>query len=183
MLLIVQLVQIARAKTTYESMHGRKHLHDESRVTDAVASAIAAGAVSSEGAQVTSDGRGPDPVLSPLDHSAPNQRSHNRKGGLWARCLKLLGVDTFVKTAQEGLDSSRRRGAKPKNPFNRGVVQNCKDFWCEPTPIWHYDRRAGEAMIGGQLVDYYTMYESPKLANIWRDLNRYQSVPIEEEGL
>src|SRR5207302_8380293 len=45
MLLLVQLVQIARAQTTWESMtSGRRHHSHDNKITSAVASTIAAGA-------------------------------------------------------------------------------------------------------------------------------------------
>lgn len=176
MLLIVQLTQVARAKTTYESMH-RHDFPDETKVTSAFATAIAAGATP-DAAQITSDGRGPDPAVLPLDHAASTMPPRRSKG--FARCLKLLGVDTFVKTAQDGLDPARRR-VKPRNPFNAGLIQNCKDFWCDPAPVWGWERRGGETLIGGEVVDYYTLYESPALVRARRE-GGYRSLPAEEEA-
>ena len=147
MLLFVQLVQISRAKTTYESMRG--HVQYDSRVAEVTTAAITAGTTSMGDAQLTSGGRGPG------NHG----HSHAHKEGCFAQWKKLLGLDTFMATAQSGLetDSRSRRGA---NPFSRGVITNCKDFWCDPAPYFG-KREIGAAMLDGTVVNYARMYESP----------------------
>ena len=147
MLLTVQLIQIARAVTTYESMRG--NVHHVSPASEAVTSMMTSGSASMSGAQLTDTGVGPNPVV-------PAHRPHSRrKEGFFAQWKKLLGLDTFVATAQ-GSAGSRRRG----NPFSRGIMTNCRDFWCDPAPYFGR-RETGAAMLGGEVVNYTRMYETP----------------------
>ena len=160
MLLLVQSLQIARAQTTYESMRG--NVHHGSQASEAITSALTAGTTSMEGAQLAGPGMGPNPA------APAGQRQHNHKEGFFATWKKLLGLDTFVATATgglEGSDRSRRR----RNPFSRGIVMNCKDFWCDPAPIFG-KRENGAGMLGGDVVDYTRMYETPRrMRNPQRD--------------
>ncbi|KAL8831827.1 MAG: hypothetical protein Q9191_000651, partial [Dirinaria sp. TL-2023a] len=147
MLLFVQLLQIARAVTTNESMKG--NFHHDSKAAQAVTAMATAGTTSMSGAQLTSSGMGPDPAT-------PGHRARNhRREGFFAQWKKLLGLDTFVATAQ-GTAGSRRRG----NPFSRGIITNCKDFWCDPEPYFGR-RETGAAILGGEPVNYTRMYEVP----------------------
>lgn len=150
MLLFVQLVQIARALTTYENMRGSHHGHS-GRTATALTAALAAGTTSMAGAQLNADGRGPDPV----GHS----HNHRHKEGCLSTWKKILGVDTFVETAMGGLEGKSKQ-KKTKNPFSRGCLRNCKDFWCDPAPYFG-ERQNGTAMLDGQVVNYTTMYETP----------------------
>ena len=147
MLLFVQLIQIARAVTTNESMKG--NVHHNSKASEAVTAMATAGTTSMSGAQLTTTGMGPDPAIP--GHRA---RNHGREG-FFAQWKKLLGLDTFVATAQ-GTAGSRRRG----NPFSRGIITNCKDFWCDSAPYFGR-RETGAAMLGGESVNYTRMYEVP----------------------
>jgi hypothetical protein len=149
MLLYVQIVQIGRAKTTYESMGGaRAHpqLH---------------------GAPDAQDGHA-------HGHShAGHSHSHS---GWFSEIKKLLGLDTFVATAQEGLDGStlaRRRSEQ--NPFSRGCVQNIKDFCCDAAPLFK-SSEVGRAMIDGQEVNYVKMYEPPARMRTGDSSGVYQGV-------
>lgn len=148
MLLIVQLIQIARAMTTFESMGGR--IQHGSQASEAITAALTAGSTSMDDAQLTQTGMGPDPAL-----SSGHRRGHARKEGCFSQWIKLLGLDTFVATAS-GEVRSKRRG----NPFSRGVITNCKDFWCDPAPYFG-KRENGAAMLGGDVVNYSRMYETP----------------------
>lgn len=150
MLLFVQLVQISRAKTTYESMRG--HASHDSPAAEAVTAALIAGTTSMGGAQLTNNGRGPD------THGA-HEHAHPRREGFLSQWKKLLGLDTFVATAQGGLEGGRR-SQRQINPFSRGLVTNCKDFWCDPAPYFG-QRKVGAAMLDGNTVNYARMYETP----------------------
>lgn len=147
MLLIVQFLQIARAQTTFESMRGRMH---GSEASEAITSALVAGTTSLSEAQLTHGGVGPHPAL-----PSGSRRSRPRKDGCFSQWIRLLGLDTFVATAQGGV-KFRRRG----NPFSRGVITNCKDFWCDSAPYFGR-RETGTAMLGGEVVNYTRMYETP----------------------
>lgn len=79
---------------------------------------------------------------------------------------KLLGVDAFVHTAQDGIDAgaavrgvnTRRARRERKNPWSRGIIVNCTDFWSRRNG----GGPKGRAVLGGQEVDYFTMYEVPR---------------------
>ncbi|KAL1967786.1 hypothetical protein VTN77DRAFT_2475 [Rasamsonia byssochlamydoides] len=145
MLCAVQLVQISRNQTTYENMRGHSidHAHPTSQ---AITSALTSGTTSLDAAGLTSAGHGPNPAATP---AAPPRRSH----GCFEQWKKLLGLDTFFATAQG-------RSARQKNPFSRGIITNCRDFWCDPAPIFK-KREPGSAMLDGEIVNYYRMYEPP----------------------
>jgi hypothetical protein len=151
MLLFVQFVQISRAMTTYENMRGSPHMHG-SRASEAITSALMAGTASMVEAELGPDGRGLDPAVP--SHVGGH---HHHREGCFAQWKKILGVDTFVETALQGNSSRPRRN---RNPFSRGYLNNCKDFWCDPAPIFG-KRENGTAMLGGDVINYTTMYETP----------------------
>lgn len=171
MLLVVQSLQIARAQTTYESMHGKTH--HASHASEAITSALTAGSTSMEGAQLSNAGAGPNPAV-PGSARLPSRRQQ----GCFAQWKKLLGLDTFIATAS---GSSHTR--KKRNPFSRGVVVNCKDFWCDSEPYFRR-RETGAAMLGGAVVNYTRMYEPPPRMKMRRqdggDGGMYHSVGSDE---
>lgn len=170
MLLFVQLVQISRAMTTWENMKGTNHNHG-SKASEAITSALTAGTTSMAGAQLGSSGLGPDPALPPTH--APGH--HHHKAGCFAQWKKLLGVDTFVETALHGYEGNKNRRQATRNPFSRGVCGNCKDFWCDPAPVFG-KRENGTAWLGGEVVNYTRMYEAPSRLSI----RGYRSVATDE---
>ncbi|KAF6234624.1 hypothetical protein HO173_007250 [Letharia columbiana] len=173
MLLAVQMVQVARAQTTYESMRG--HMHHGTQASQAITSALTTGSTSLEGAQLSNAGIGPNPTI-------PSDR-HQHKEGCFSQWKKLLGFDTFVATAIGGSEAgsgSRRRG----NPYSRGILTNCKDFWCDPAPYFG-KRETGAAMLDGEAVNYTRMYETPSRMKLRRarrdeDGGTYHSVGSED---
>lgn len=151
MLCAVQLVQISRNQTTYENMRG--HSIDRSYPsTQAFASAMTAGTTSMDAAGLSAAGQGPNPAAARPD--APRRRH-----GCLQQWSSLLGIDTFFATARDGLRDGPR-AARPRNPFSRGVMSNCRDFWCDPAPYFG-KRETGSAMLGGEVVNYHDMYEIP----------------------
>lgn len=132
MLILVQWVQIARAVTTWESMRG----HDDRG--EAFTAVVASGSTSLEAAEL------------------PHSHSHKHKEGCFDSWKKLLGLDTFLATAKSATDSNRRHS----NPYSRGILTNCRDFWCDPQPLFK-QRENGSAMLDGDFVNYTRMYESP----------------------
>lgn len=159
MLLFVQFVQVARAMTTYENMFGVNRATN-SHLTSAF---------TSTGAPL--DGSLPPSGTSAQPDATPGQghgHSHGGGGGGFMKTMtKLLGVDAFVETATgrgaaAGGNNRRRKG---KNPYNKGCLTNCKDFWCDPAPMFA-PRQNGTAMLGGQVVNYAEMYETPALMQI-----------------
>lgn len=179
MLLFVQLVQISRAMTTYENMRGTSHSHG-SKASEAITSALAAGTLSMNGAELGPGGRGPDPALPPTH--ATDGHHHHPKQGCFSQWKKILGVDTFVETAR-GIEGGTPRSQRNRNAFSRGCVGNCKDFWCDPAPIFG-NRDNGVAMLGGEPINYTTVYESPRLGMIsgTRQVNgsAYQRVAVDD---
>jgi palmitoyltransferase len=149
MLLVVQFVQVSRALTTYESMHGAHHVHG-SKASEAITMALTTGTSSLDAAQLGPRNRGPDPAASHAHHA----HQHRSWLGQWK---KLLGIDSFMETA---LHKDKRRSVKKRNPFSRGCLQNCKDFWCDSSPLFGH-RESGIALLNGQPVNYTMMYEPP----------------------
>ena len=152
MLLIVQLVQIARAQTTFENMHHNLH-RGSFRAAGVVTSTLVSGSTTLEAAQLTNNGMGPDPALS---SSHAHQPAHD--GNFWSQWKRLLGLDTFLVTAKSGLGGKRVR--RNGNPFSRGLIVNCQDFWCDGASIFRA-RGTGSASLGREAVDYTVMYETP----------------------
>lgn len=154
MLLIVQLVQISRNQTTFENMtrHSIEHSlpNPSSR---ALTSAVTTGSTSFEAGGLSSTGMGPNPVAA---NPRPGRR---RKEGCLAQWKKLLGLDAFMATASDGLaDGGRQRSRQ--NVFSRGVITNCKDFFCDPSPYFSV-RSSGNGMLGGEIINYSQLYDVP----------------------
>ena len=168
MLVFTQLVQVSRAMTTYENMFGIQ----DTAITSAF----------------TSTGTPLDPlhnVPTTGDASAASSHhGHRHKEGIIKRWGRILGVDPFIETitgrgAATGGGGGRK---KKKNPYSRGCVVNCRDFWCEPSSVFG-QKESGLAMLGGTKVDYMAMYESPALMRIagMRGRTGYEAVGTEEE--
>ena len=171
----VQLIQVARAVTTYESMRG--HTHGSSQASEAITSTLTAGSTSMEGAQLTGADMGPNPAIPDGSH-----RPHRRKEGFFGMWKKLLGLDTFVATAAGGLEGNNRR--RRGNPYSRGILTNCRDFWCDPAPYFG-KRENGSALLAGDVVNYTRMYETPPRMKLRRpqqdgDGGMYHSVDAED---
>lgn len=164
MLLVTQLFLIARGQTTWESMRGSSHRLSHTAAT--VTSAVTAGSTSLEAAGL--DAAAPPPT-------AVSQQGR-RRDGWFASVKKLFGLDTFMNTASG-------KAAQKSNPFSRGSVANCRDFWCDPAPIFKM-RENGAAMLDGEIVNYTMMYDPPARTRIGREINRdgatYQSVGDDE---
>lgn len=170
MLLFVQFVQVARAMTTYENMVG-----------------VGSVSASSLTSAFTSTGAPLDPSSLPPSGSAAQSEApgghHGHKhghGGFMKSMSKLLGVDAFIETATgrgaaAGGKNKRRKG---KNPYSRGCMTNCKDFWCDSAPLFG-QRENGTAMLNGQVVNYTEMYESPSVMQMTRR-GAYEAVAGEE---
>lgn len=170
MLLFVQFIQVARAMTTYENMFGVNHASATS-----LASAF------------TSTGAPLDPSQQPPSGTAGGEGGHkhghgHRHSGMMKTMSRLLGVDIFMQTARgEAAATNKKNKRKSKNPYSRGCVANCKDFWCDPAPVFGR-RETGAAVLGGQPVNYTEMYESPAVMNALggRRTGGYEAVAGEE---
>ena len=59
------------------------------------------------------------------DHGG-HQHGHKHGSGVGGMLMKVLGFDRFTKgKAADGLVKAK----DAPNPFNMGVMGNCKDFW------------------------------------------------------
>lgn len=148
--------------TTYENMYG---VHDSLTTT-----------------AFTSTGTPLDPnhpsISAPGDGGAGGH-SQKPRGGKLKQWSRLLGVDPFIETiAGRGAVGGKRK--QKKNPYSRGCVANCKDFWCDPAPVFG-QRENGMAALGGDKVDYTSIYESPTLMQLTgrRGRDGYESVGTE----
>lgn len=174
LLCIVQSIQISRNQTTYENMKGHSIDH-ATPASQAITSAIAAGTTSLDAAGLSNSGQGPNPAIPPA-------RQHpRRRDSCLTQWKKLLGIDTFITTAQGGF-SHRHDGAaaRDKTPFSRGIVANCRDFWCDSAPYFG-KREPGSAMLGGEPVNYNRMYDMPLRLRTGGGM-AYRSLPAEEAG-
>ncbi|KAF2091935.1 hypothetical protein K490DRAFT_70653 [Saccharata proteae CBS 121410] len=139
MLLVVQLLQVARAQTTFEAMRSNMHGHGAG---DAVTSFVTTGAMSAEGGQVNPEGSGPSAAASP-----PHRP---QKQGFLEQWKKLLGLDTFIATALHGSRANEVMAQRRQNPYTRGFVRNCKDFWCVKSshgPLAEYEARVASGRL------------------------------------
>ncbi|KAF2259862.1 palmitoyltransferas-like protein akr1 [Lojkania enalia] len=171
MLLVVQLLQVARNLTTYESMRGHLTSHTPA---DALTSFVTTGDTS----QDVADGSAPTAGFGSGQDTGEGARKKPQKHSNWEHWKRLLGLDTFVATALQGSQASQAR--QQGNPFSRGVITNCKDFWCDGAPLFKR-KESGYARIGGDRVDYTRLYEVPKM-RYQRAGGRYETVATEEEG-
>jgi len=167
MLLFVQFIQVSRAMTTYENMHG---VHDAS-VTSAF---------TSTGAPLDPN----HPSLGATDGAAgPRPHQHGQRGGWLKQWGRILGVDPFIETVTGRGAATGKKNKKKKNPYSRGCVSNCKDFWMDPAPVFGR-RENGAAVLGGEPVNYTDMYESLGLMEMrgrgGRRTGGYEAVAGEE---
>lgn len=149
MLLLVQLLQIARALTTFESMRGHLNSHTPA---ETLTTFVTTGATSQE------TGSGPLNGAGSGQDTGDQPRRPQKKHSVWGQWKRLLGLDTFFATAFRGSQANQARDRG--NPFSRGIITNCKDFWCDGTPIFG-SKDPGMALLGGQKVDYTKIYEPP----------------------
>ncbi|KAK4135542.1 ankyrin [Trichocladium antarcticum] len=164
MLLFVQFIQISRAMTTYENMFG----------VNTRSPASLASAFTSTGAPLDPGHAPAPPAGAEVGPHGPAGHGH-RHGGILKHWGRLLGVDTFIETAR-GRGAARK---KNRNPFSRGCLANCRDFWCDPAPVFG-QRETGAAVLGGQAVNYTEMYESPSAMEAVRGRRGYEAVAGDE---
>ncbi|KAL9622829.1 MAG: hypothetical protein Q9160_002755 [Pyrenula sp. 1 TL-2023] len=147
-------LHISRNQTTFENMtrHSIEHnlLNPSSR---ALTSAMTTGSTSFEAGGLSSTGMGPNPV------TANPHPGRWRKEGCLAQWKKLLGLDAFMATASDGLAEGGRQRSR-QNLFSRGVITNCKDFFCDPSPYFGV-RSSGNGMLGGEIINYSQLYDVP----------------------
>ncbi|KIX02695.1 uncharacterized protein Z518_08637 [Rhinocladiella mackenziei CBS 650.93] len=147
MLIVVQTVQISKNQTTYENMRRHEHAHDHRPLLPQHARPVTQGA--SAATASLNDTAAASTGISPMPH---------RPDSCLTRWKKLLGLDAFLATASDA--SHGKLQTRNSNPFSRGIVGNCKDFWCDPAPIFG-KRNNGGGFLGGEVIDYAHLYEVP----------------------
>ena len=176
MLLCVQLLQVARNLTTYESMRGHLHSHT---AADALNSFVTTGDTSQD---VAPGGNAPTNGFGSGQDTGDAPVRREPKASIWDQWKRLLGLDTFVATALQGSRAGQQQSQRRGNPFSRGIVTNCKDFFCDGSPVFGR-KEGGYARLGGERVDYTRLYDVPKMRyQSSRGGERYESVAAEEES-
>lgn len=148
MLLFVHFYQVARNITTYESMRNSDHVNP-------LMTAVAAGTMNVESAQLDSSGGGPNPT--------GHAHKLKKKEGFLTRCGKMIGADVFIAIAFSGYKGHKNKKQKqPKrtNPFTRGILRNCQDFWMDG-PVFGR-KPVNKGLLNGEVVDYAVMYDVPR---------------------
>lgn len=164
MLLFVQLVQVSRGMTTYENMYG---------ITE-----VSTALMTSTNMPLDPNHPGAPAVPAPR-HGHHGHRHAHGHGGCLRNITRLLGVEPFIETVR-GTGAATKKQQRRKNPFSRGCVTNCKDFWCDPAPVFG-TRDNGVAMLDGSKVNYVDMYESPMaMMALGRRRGAYEAVAGDE---
>jgi hypothetical protein len=158
MLLFVQLTQIARAVTTWEAMR----THHPGPLT----TALTTGSTSAEAGNIGSSGAGPTTGSSSRTR---NPATTAGKESCFSQWKRLLGVDTFIATAMHGSRAQEVLAQRRENPFTKGVVRNCMDFWGDGeggrvTSVFG-GKELGTGVLGGVKVDYRRLYDLPRSAS------------------
>ncbi|KAK5101329.1 palmitoyltransferase akr1 [Lithohypha guttulata] len=170
MLLVVQSIQIAKNITTYENM--KRHDHTSSHGSSHLP--LHNARPTTLGANPASTSLNDTAAAATRIHPAPRAPD-----GWFAKLRKTLGIDVFFATAS---DASAGKIKDRANPFSRGVIGNCRDFWCDPAPILK-KRIPGDSYLSGEVVNYYYLYERPSmLRSRGGGGMRYQQIAAEEEG-
>ena len=164
MLIVVHLTQIARAVTTYESIRGHTQVGP-------LAAIVAAGSLTPEGTWI--------------DSPQPADASRRQNKGCLSQWSTLLGFDAFFAIAFRGSRGRRRAqplAAPPKNHFSRGILRNCQDFWMDG-PVFGRKHDSGRALLGGETVDYTSLYDLPGSGMGYRRRGGYEGLPGVEEDV
>lgn len=172
MLLFVHFTQIARNVTTFETMRGNTQVGP-------IITAMATGTLSADGAQVDGTGSGPDAATK-------HGHTHKKKAGCFSQWSQLLGLDTFLTVAFQGYKGSQqskteRQRQKRSNPFTRGLLRNCQDFWADG-PAFKRKENGCKGLLGGERVDYAILYDVPRRGAGMQYRGGYESVATADDG-
>lgn len=172
-LLILQLVQIAQNKTSYEVLLANK------KRPEYYASPVPVELLTELENPYEASGGAIEPIGHPsIDsvmeaaHSPPDVFKLKYVKKAFMPCLKVTGISHFY-------DMFMKRSRRP-NHFNFGWKVNCAEFWClgntskSRLSLRNFFRIQapdnGETYIGEQLVDYYHLYEYPIKRVSYREL-------------
>jgi palmitoyltransferase ZDHHC13/17 len=180
LLVMAQYYQIARGITTHELTNLRKY-----------------GFMG--GGNVTIEDRMQEGISSRLP---PMSQAEGPPPGRFKKCLRILGVEQFLVTFRD----KRQQAAEKRqgmNPFDQGSCwTNCTDFWSNPVVLNEEGQRdwlengigvrgmgfrlgkGGDAILGGQEVDYFSMFEVPEKRRKMRRLDdQYEAVTQVDEDV
>ncbi|KAK3369325.1 hypothetical protein B0T24DRAFT_359067 [Lasiosphaeria ovina] len=178
MLLFVQFIQVTRAMTTYENMFGVGN-----NASASLNSAFTSTGAPLDPSQLPPSGSAAQPDAGGHGHGHGHGGHGHKHGGMFKQWSRLLGVDAFVETATgRGAATNKNNKRRRSNPYSRGCLTNCKDFWCDPAPLLG-KRETGAAILDGQPVNYTELYESPTMmdsAPRGRRSGGYEAVADEE---
>ncbi|EMR10023.1 hypothetical protein PNEG_01777 [Pneumocystis murina B123] len=94
--------------------------------------------------------------------------SHKKGYRMFSMLSKFLGIHHFLKIISIFSSKSVSLMNKTKNPFNNGILSNCRDFWnCGTGKIsvlgfmnkTKHSYIEGSGYIDGQLINYYYLYD------------------------
>ncbi|KEF59550.1 uncharacterized protein A1O9_04394 [Exophiala aquamarina CBS 119918] len=169
MLIVVQSVQISKNQTTFENMKRHEHSHGSH----------GAPLLPQHRHQIT---QGASTATTSLNDTAAASTRLNpiprRPDGCLTRWKKLIGLDAFLATASDASHGNLQ--SRRSNPYSRGLIGNCRDFWFDPAPIFG-NRNNGEGFLGGEVVDYAHLYEVPLRLRRGAGGMQYASVAGDEE--
>jgi palmitoyltransferase ZDHHC13/17 len=176
MLIVVQTIQISKNQTTYENMKRHDKTHDHGNRPILPIHNHPHPHPITQGASTATTSLNDSAAASTRLQPTPR-----RPDSFLTRWKKMLGLDVFLVTASDA--SQGHLQSRNSNPFSRGIIGNCKDFWCDPAPVFG-KRRNGEGFLEGEVVDYARLYDVPlRLRGPRAGGMRYESVAGEEEGL
>ncbi|KTW25902.1 hypothetical protein T552_03176 [Pneumocystis carinii B80] len=106
-------------------------------------------------------------TLSNSDVESHHYCSHKKRYRMLLMLSRFLGIHHFLKIISI-FSKSVSLINNTKNPFNHGIVSNCKDFWSSGTgeiSVLDFTNKKkhsyteGSAYINGQLINYYYLYD------------------------
>ncbi|KAG5519121.1 hypothetical protein PMAC_002209 [Pneumocystis sp. 'macacae'] len=121
-----------------------------------------------------------------LNNQSLNYHYSPRKKQIFWKLLRFLGVYHFLKIVNIFIMRFTLGSNRIKNPFNNGVLSNCRDFWSigigkkNGLGIINTKQSYNEGFgyIKGHLVNYYYLYD---FSLFHEDLNKdYQDVLLDE---
>lgn len=95
--------------------------------------------------------------------------SHKKGYRIFSMLSRFLGIHHFLKIISIFSSKSVSMMNKENNPFNNGIVSNCRDFWSCQTGKnsvlgfmnkTNHSYIEGSAYVNGQLINYH-LYDSP----------------------
>lgn len=171
-LVFVQAFQIFKGVTNYEYS---KLMRDNKRINidPAVANEFFSTAPEDLDADLTTESRVTD-----IDTTAPDSRRRplprlNESRRCFGTFCAITGMDQWIMILKEAVGMSREalgssQTSQSSFPTDYGWKTNIKDFWLlsdKTAPMWQrvfYSPVTSRALLGGQEVDYYELYNYPE---------------------